>query len=410
MDVVEDPVAFNTRSRQRKRKAPLKKGLTVGVSGGAAATSETDSPPTKRSPRSDLACEPGSGVKVSDNKLTLSPNGNQVRTQKENISPQVKVPGMSALNEKSSQAAAVTATTKENSENKGDDRTEIIVLNKDELTVVEDVANVTVEIVRLMKSEDWLDNFDATTLVRRVVVLHSDVAVYSFGSILGDILLLLKNGVNSLRSAQSRNSLFAIREMFQLYPEKRELAVEPQGLVDAVLLKSINDKRFIASAGNAVLGHMVKNAPFFSILGALLSQASSKSPKLCAVIAKHSECCLRAILSNDEAQLLKAHAGQVAEDTIKGFANLALSRSVDAKKIALSALQRLRNHVGKDRFQACLEAMLSPTDAAKLTEELGKSATKRGPTKKLSIKEMMAKKRLEMKANSAPPSSSTNTL
>jgi len=282
----------------------------------------------------------------------------------------------------------------------------VVVLMHEELTALED-TDASLELIRSgVGSEDWAAQYEATTAIRRLVQFHPQLARSSIYAQLEPVLGLLKTGVESLRSAQNRNALYAIGELFRNLPDKDIIAeasspIGIDGVVDAVVLKSVNDKRFIASAGEAVIQQMVESAPCPALLLSLLRHASSKNPKVCTVIARHGCKCLRGIVdaaaTEEHKSALSCGDETEAQALISGFAELELSRSVDAKKPAQAALRLLFRTLKPEPFEAALKTALNPTSVAHVLEIVRKPAVKKGPAKpSRSLREIMAEKRREM--------------
>jgi hypothetical protein len=273
------------------------------------------------------------------------------------------------------------------------------------------------------EGDDWLERYETTTWLRQLVHLHPAVAaqvVYG-GDAFFLVLSFLARGVESLRSAQSRNALFAVGEVFNRLPaERRDLSGEAAAaaesassaaatlgapdavqagpvlaaLVDSVVLKSANDKRFIASAGEAVLQSMVDSAPCLPLLLAILRHSSSKSSKVCSIASKYGSLCLRGLLARAPPPMPPPLEDTTLTALVAAFAELEESRSVDAKKPAQESLRALQVSTGAERFGAAVQSSLNTSSAQNVLAIVSKSSSKEA--KPLSLKEMVAEKRREM--------------
>lgn len=451
MDVYE-PVAYNTRSRQRKRKGSLIKGLKTpvrkprtvrGKAKGRSATVAADelignakenvlivsnvsdqdsstekSEKARRGAKSSSRAESSATVS-SESSASATPTSAAATPKKEGkkkVSRKTKGEETEELKKGDDQAgmgasdhrgSAVPLEDPGQAPGPSGDIYVADVVEPEDLTKIdgEDEASRECErLDKLLDSEEWSEQHDAATLLRRLVTFHPEETKSYIEPNLKKVLLFLKQSVESLRSAQSRNALYAIQACFHNLEQRLILDQDTmQAVVDAVIIKSVNDKRFIASAGEAVLDEMVAAAASIAVLKSLLFHSTSKSAKVCTVVSKYATICLRNLAKTRKAKLVAKEIDssndvfaddELAKTLVTSFADLESSRSVDAKKPAQESLRILHAVLRKERFEELAKESLSSADASQVLSIVQK-ATQRD-SKKPSIKEMMAAKRREM--------------
>jgi len=268
----------------------------------------------------------------------------------------------------------------------------VVVLPSEELTLLEDVEEAEIRLIHLLHSAEWLDQYEATTLVRQLVLFHRDnkfVVTH-----LTDIFETIKYSVESLRSAQSRNALFCICDLFQHFEDKDALVQNVASLLNSLVIKGTNEKRFIAQAGEEAIETIVTSAPSAQVLNALLEFSSSKSTKICALVAKYSLLCLNGIAAQHKLKSFVADDRKVLP-LIRGFTDLESSRSVQAKKPAHAALKLIASAMEGKAFEALVKKELSPVDASRVISMV-KQGSKPKEARSASLREMMAKQRQTM--------------
>ncbi|GBG24383.1 Hypothetical Protein FCC1311_006012 [Hondaea fermentalgiana] len=462
MDVYE-PVAFNTRSRQRKRRGSLIKGLKTPARKPRTARSKF-----KAKSKSAIAADELASL-AKENVLAVSNNNNQENSDIEAERNEVKKPkrvvgstrarALSKTSSKGSETRAVvgmdtrapgsaaplqdssnltsvspsasasaSATTPASAsvpapeaqpaisahENEGENTYTAEVPEPQDLTALEsdaEAAEQGARLISLIESADWIDQHEATTLLRRLVTFHPRETDTFIVPRLEQVLFFLKQGVESLRSAQSRNALYAIEACFRSLKLRLVLDKDTmQAVIDPVIKKSVNDKRFIAAAGESVLDEMVASAATTSVLQGLLAHSSSRSAKVCTVVSKYATRCLRNLVNAQKAQVSGTSSvvvngsstsqknpldsAELAQALVSSFAELESSRSVDAKKPAQASLRILYETLRKTRFEETAKAALSAADAARVLGIVQRPVQRN--TKKPSLKELMALKRREM--------------
>mmetsp|Transcript_13161 Transcript_13161/g.24396 ORF Transcript_13161/g.24396 Transcript_13161/m.24396 type:complete len:515 (-) Transcript_13161:62-1606(-) len=459
------PVAHNTRSRHRKRPGTLVKGLSPPrkASGGnkgkvhcekeegdLAVPERAISPARALTPSTHRVKAPkptvigrrkkrmaAANTSASESKYELvvqedagsqssslksenydeeKGNDNEDRTaigsennKTEHITSPLTTPSPKKSSSKKDKAASNEATTCAQDEQATE--ASVVVHLVEELEPLEDPKAAATQMLEFAKSAEWLEQYEAVTLTRRLVNCHADTASGSVYDNMETILELLRSSVESLRSAQSRNALFAISEVFEHLPSPDVLiegaGASLNGMVDAVVLKAVNDKKFIASAGETVLQRMTETTPCIPVLLALLSHAKSKSIKVCTVISRSAARCLRGILSDSNSkdkipseETLKHFKNMLlkedrAKEIVGAFAELELSRSVDAKKPAQDSLRKLNKILSAQEFEKVLKEVTTPSNTAHILTLVNKPALK-AKAKAPSLRDIMAEKRRAM--------------
>lgn len=493
---MELPVAHNTRSRQRKRKgtallpglATPRKPKAAGAEGAGGAEAEAAGAASQEPLVDKENVQSQAAEEVAMDNDGSSASHSHSSSKKALAASNLREEGGEAKSKdksmRSISSAALSAKADADADADGDANTEaeakqqtegatsgdgvedaaavaareaaVTVISSAELVALGSPADVETQCARVVSSlstDDWVEQHEATTMMRRLVKHHrAEVDAALLGPQLRPALEFLRGGVQSLRSAQTRNALLAVQELFQdMGHSKAELLAGKssstsmlQEVADAVILKSVNEKRFIANAGEGAMQHMVASAPCLPVLHALLAHSASKNPKVCAVVAKHAAACLRGLLKRNPACVTGAASASAATpasatssssssssadaaDTgvaarasraqssktvvalVKGFSQLERSRSVDAKKAALGSLRVLAKTMGPERFAETVHEALSPAEAAEALAAVAKASAKDG-AKKPQLKALMAAKRRAMMSNQDTNKSATGIL
>mmetsp|Transcript_19943 Transcript_19943/g.32859 ORF Transcript_19943/g.32859 Transcript_19943/m.32859 type:complete len:369 (+) Transcript_19943:224-1330(+) len=364
MDANDVPVAHRTRSRYRKRKALLVEGLprvrkdkSVGKKAGSVAAA--------------------AGASFKEN---VAPN------------PRVTKSGMDKESSKS------IPTTVPNDDEQPKEPT-VVVQPASELEPLKDLKVETETLLTMISCSDWLDQYEATTLYRRFVNYHPKEIKKYLGAHMAKIFRFLQDGVESLRSAQSRNTLLAVGEMFENVPSddiEIFIAGKISGILDSIVIKSSNDKRFIATTGEDALRKIVASVPCSEVLIGLLSHSKSKSPKVLLVISKYSSVLLKGIVQSKhgDAAILSGNVDEI----ITKLALIESGRSVEAKKYAHESFRAIYRGLGKESFGKAMERVLSPAETSRILKMIEKNPNTKA-MRKPTIKEIMAKKRRELEAS-----------
>eukprot|EP00002_Diphylleia_rotans_P015199 TRINITY_DN2944_c0_g4_i1.p1 TRINITY_DN2944_c0_g4~~TRINITY_DN2944_c0_g4_i1.p1 ORF type:complete len:252 (-),score=52.96 TRINITY_DN2944_c0_g4_i1:168-923(-) len=202
-----------------------------------------------------------------------------------------------------------------------------VYLTKDQLAPVEDPSMaLSISIEQLASKDDWIGQFHALTMLRRLSVHHPS----SLEGNLGDLMRILVANLKSLRSNLVKNALLALSDMASNLRER--LPVDEAVLL--VLQKVIGDKKFIRDEAIETMNSIVLNCK--QSLGPIMESTLSKNAKLAASATAYLESILghmgpEIVNSPKRDQLLSVIAklldGKLAE--IRGKAKAILNRLVE---------------------------------------------------------------------------------
>ena len=165
----------------------------------------------------------------------------------------------------------------------------VILLQRNQLLKFDDPEMEISNLKRFLGSsnQSWTDQYDAVDSIRRLALHDSDLLAPSFST----VIPFLQEGVSSLRSAMCRNSLFAMAELYESLSTSHTdtLLHGLENTVDVLLTKSVNEKKFIATAGISAIEKLAESLSSKVLLLTLLGHHDSKNPKASgAFFCKHS--------------------------------------------------------------------------------------------------------------------------
>jgi len=387
------PVAHNTRARLRKRKQSIE-FLEL------------------KSPERRLKLKPRAAATVAQGKENLgAQQGMDMRKSSlgpENAHEKKLAPGASpAANENGISPLQPQDMVKEGGTLPGEDEASLaaqppaevqpVCLKPEELVPLEDQVLIQ-ELAKLetyLGCTEWLEQHVGTTVIRKLLKFHPKESKEALIPQVSRVLQFLKTGIESLRSTQSRNAIYAMAQLFETLETDIPLDIpENQQAIDAVLLKSVCDKQFLASASEEALEQIAAAAPSMPMLVALLLHSGSKNAKICAVVSKFSRYCLRGIINKASGSAMIALDKRESLVTVvQGFADLESSRSVDAKKSAQDALRLLNATLTSESFKKIAQEALAPPVAKHIIATVQKGHKKE--SSRPSLKDVMAAKRRE---------------
>mmetsp|Transcript_21087 Transcript_21087/g.26922 ORF Transcript_21087/g.26922 Transcript_21087/m.26922 type:complete len:418 (+) Transcript_21087:156-1409(+) len=387
-------VAFHTRSRVKKRKIPLLSGIGKGRDGDLL--------------RHKQAKEGLNTKKAKKKRVDLDQNRDfDKENSTMNISDKEDAKIDEAKFDKLSVAAPTTgANTKtkktqkkeQESEETEEESTKVVILTKAQIAQSDNPTEECKKLELCLNSgtKSWIEQYEAVDSIRRLAIHHKDILAPH----LPKIVPFLQNGVGSLRSAMCRNTLFAVAEVYHHLANRHAsaLRVGIDKTIEVVLAKSINDKRFIATAGIAAAEEIASSVASFKTLFSFLSHSNSKSAKMLTQTAKCSVICLKHMDPNAEIKESRL------DDVIKAAANLESGRSVDARKPAQEILRIIFKSTDEDSFRIAMNKVLAPAECAHVNKlvKQGNSKTKTSSiSRKASIRELMMQKRQEALKNSS---------
>jgi hypothetical protein len=242
-------------------------------------------------------------------------------------------------------------------------------------------------------SDDWLPQFRAAESTRRLCVFHSELLTIDSLSVL---LPFLEREAGSLRSAQARNALLAFQDFFRAGIPTTVGSIEHMnGIVCALVLKAVNEKRFIATAAAGALDELVKAHPKPIVLSALLTYHVSKSPRVCAQASLSAIRCAQNMSKESLAECTRSHDGQALVST----ASLENGRSVEARKPAQALLRRMKDALGEIEFTKLCTNALEQMDCARVMKIVMAPKKKKATQRGKSIRELMIEKNRKKAAN-----------
>eukprot|EP00736_Rhodelphis_marinus_P007557 Rmarinus@m.2981 len=137
-----------------------------------------------------------------------------------------------------------------------------------------------------LKSSSWQDQYEALTMLRRLVIFHPDIFPKNLTPFLRPTLELL----NSLRSGVSKNAVLLSRAMFVYLGKMMDTELET--VVGLLLKKTSEANGFITAEVDKALEAMVENVSEHRAIQALLLSVSHKSPAVRCKVACHLERCI----------------------------------------------------------------------------------------------------------------------
>ncbi len=311
------------------------------------------------------------------------------------------------LNENNESEKIETALTDDQTEPKGQANFAIVVLTASQLTPIDDTATSEKMVLESYSTDDWTMQHKATTTIRRLLLFNevkNDPNDPGFVYNNFDLILsLLTNGVGSLRSAVSKNALYAVDELFQhlaglengrfvlLNASDRTI----QAAIDILVLKAVSEKRFIASTGIAAICTMLSSIPSVTVLLPLMRHSKSKNIKVCTLVAQHGYICLEKVLRGPEKNWIVENL-DISSKLVLGFADLEISRSVDAIKRAQDGLCLLYSLLRREMLEKILSTSMNQAQAARVLKIVTHDGSQRVTAPKSNMKNLIAERRREM--------------
>jgi hypothetical protein len=123
-----------------------------------------------------------------------------------------------------------------------------------------------------INSDDWVEQFESSNIIRRVVRHHSSLILQNGNQLQGLVVLLLKLA-DSLRSAVSRIALIALTDMFHTFKRVMEPSLDP--IIKILLKKGTDTNQFIATESDKCLVSLVTNCQESKVLQILQLQNMS---------------------------------------------------------------------------------------------------------------------------------------
>ena len=391
MESTPEAVSANTRSRCALKRKALLKGLEIVKRKRA---------PKKKSGRASKSLALGNLAPTGDENMNLSNVGRRqatgTSTAASSKSFRRKIHS-STPSSKPLTAQHIPDQQEEEKENAAAIE-KVVVLETAEIIPAE---NPTLECGSIQANIDhpnWLVQYETIDSIRRLVVHNFE----SLKPALEIVLPFLRKGAESLRSAQSRNALLALQELFK-FAGAGNVSVLLCGIdktVDVILIKSVSDKRFIAVAGVNALHQIGNSVPSIQLLSALLKHADSKSIKVLTQVGIAAAICVRGM--DVKADIPEAKLGHI----IKSVMLLESGRSVEARKHAQEVLRELNRGVGGSTFAAVASKSLSSSDCER-AKKLVTKPRKPAAEKKPSLKELMMHRRRLAKKDTQSSGSGT---
>lgn len=295
---------------------------------------------------------------------------------------------------------ALSLLQTEEKESKADDDSrenveKVVVLQETEIAKSDDPRAEMKKVLSCLQSSDWLTQYENVDSLRRLCIHHYSVLVPKIPL----VLPFLQNSVESLRSAQSRNALFAVSELYKFSKlgQRSALLVNIDRTVDVVLTKSVNDKRFLAIAGSKALANIAKAVPCYSLFASFLRHSGNKSAKRLSQVANGAKLCLDGMKAGGDIKETKL------EKVIKAIVQLETGRSTEARKPAQAMMVTLYNSHDKTSFRLAMKKVLSSNDYERVVRLIEKNKNKQnGKPRKASLKELMMQRRQQAQQELAP--------
>ena len=262
----------------------------------------------------------------------------------------------------------------------------VTVLSSAEIEPCDDPQACVDSIMTTSSSEEWLTQYACMDSVRQLAIHHSAMLKGCFRV----VIPILRKGVQSLRSAQCRNALLALSEVYSNCA-RDELMFEIEETVSEVMRKCVNDLRFISNTAKGTLSAITEAMASEELFNALLKYTDDKNVKMCATAA---DCAMRCLKRVGKARVGKFN--NVGNALVRVY-QFETGRSVHARKPAQAMFRFFAAALGGERFEACAKESLPPSDFARVRGiALKKAGQRAGRAGKPSLKEIMAQKRREM--------------
>ena len=239
----------------------------------------------------------------------------------------------------------------------------------------------------LSASDVWSAQYECIDLVRQLAIHHAPLLAGKIHV----VIPVLREGAQSLRSAQCRNALLALSEVYANCA-KSELMFQVDLTVNEVLRKCVNDLRFISKTANSSLAAMTNSIAGAEMFGALVRHSDNKNSKMCAAAAEGAFQCLK---KAGKARVADFNAGPY----LARLNQFETGRSVQARRPAQAMMRFFAAALGKERFEKCAGEALSAADCARVCRIALKEKKKaRSRPGSVSLKEIMAQRRREKAA------------
>ena len=147
-----------------------------------------------------------------------------------------------------------------------------------------DISTCLAETLTKMESTDWVENINALTMYRRLVVHHTEICLVELPLAVPRVVKALRN----LRSALSKTAILTLRDMYISCAEAMLPVTDLGGattpmnsaLAQLLLKAASNDKKFVIEEAQRALINMSERLPPLGFFSLLAPYTEHKNPKV----------------------------------------------------------------------------------------------------------------------------------
>jgi len=157
----------------------------------------------------------------------------------------------------------------------------VVYLESNDVPALDNPEEVLSTLHRKLKSDHWVDQFQALDSFRSLSLHHTSI----LSSSLTKLVPSLSKCIESLRSSVCKNGLLAAYDVCTSFQTSLEPSV-PTLLTSLLKRCADHSNIFISASANSALVNLIETCPGPKLVQTLSSQASSKNAALRTIVAK----------------------------------------------------------------------------------------------------------------------------